>query len=344
MSLQHKIERTTVRTLMKMPGALAGRLAGMVESVSREGLDPKLRLLLALGDGRKGFHELPLAQGRALYGHMIDMLDVDRQEVALTRDIRVPVEGGDMLVRLYRPKSAPTEDSPAIMFFHGGGFTIGSAVEYDRLCRHIANVTGAVVLNVDYRLAPEHPAPTAADDCIAAWRWLGEQAGDLGLDTRRLATMGDSAGGNLSIVVAQQAALQGLSVPKLVVAVYPKTDGASDMPSITQLGGGQGGLDGDMIHWFHNHYIQDDTLVADYRISPLRNPDIAGHPDTIVVTATDPLRDEGLAYSEKLKDAGVNVVNLDYPELVHGFITMGGAIPSARKAVNAITRQIKERL
>ncbi|HBL87023.1 MAG TPA: alpha/beta hydrolase, partial [Alcanivorax sp.] len=188
------------------------------------------------------------------------------------------------------------------------------------------------------------PAPTAADDCIAAWRWLGEQAGDLGIDTRRLATMGDSVGGNLSIVVAQQAALQGLSVPKLVVAVYPKTDGASDMPSITQLGGGQGGLDGDMIHWFHNHYIQDDTLVGDYRISPLRNPDIAGHPDTIVVTATDPLRDEGLAYSEKLKDAGVNVVNLDYPELVHGFITMGGAIPSARKAVNAITRQIKERL
>ena len=187
-------------------------------------------------------------------------------------------------------------------------------------------------------------APTAADDCIAAWRWLGEQAGDLGIDTRRLATMGDSAGGNLSIVVAQQAALQGLSVPKLVVAVYPKTDGASDMPSITQLGGGQGGLDGDMIHWFHNHYIQDDTLVGDYRISPLRNPDIAGHPDTIVVTATDPLRDEGLAYSEKLKDAGVNVVNLDYPELVHGFITMGGAIPSARRAVNAIVQQVKERL
>jgi acetyl esterase len=116
------------------------------------------------------------------------------------------------------------------------------------------------------------------------------------------------------------------------------------MPSVTQLGGGQGGLDSDMIHWFHNHYMQDATLVEDYRVSPLRNPDIAGHPDTIVVTATDPLRDEGLAYSEKLKAAGVNVVNLDYPELVHGFITMGGAIPSARKAVNAITRQIKERL
>lgn len=156
--------------------------------------------------------------------------------------------------------------------------------------------------------------------------------------------MGDSAGGNLSIVVAQQAAIHGLAVPKLVAAVYPKTDGDSDMPSVTQLGGGQGGLDSEMMQWFHNHYIQDGTLVGDYRISPLRNPDIAGHPDTIVVTATDPLRDEGLAYSEKLKDAGVNVVNLDFPELVHGFITMGGAIPAARRAVNAIVQQIKERL
>lgn len=344
MSLQHKIERTTVRALMKMPAPLANRLAGMVESVSRDGLDPKLRLLLALGDGRKGFHELPLAQGRALYGHMIDMLDVNREDVALTRDIRVPVQSGDILVRLYRPKSAPTEGSPAIMFFHGGGFTIGSAVEYDRLCRHLANRTDAVVINVDYRLAPENPAPTAADDCLAAWRWLGEQAVDLGIDTDRLATMGDSAGGNLSIVVAQQAAIHGLTVPKLVAAVYPKTDGASDLPSVSQLGGGQGGLDSDMIHWFHNHYMQDETLVDDFRVSPLRNPELAGHPETIVVTATDPLRDEGLAYSEKLKAAGVNVVNLDYPELVHGFITMGGAIPSARRAVNAITRQIKERL
>lgn len=344
MSLQHKIERTTVRTLMKMPATLADRLAGVVESVSREGLDPKLRLLLALGDARKGFHELPLPQGRALYGQMISMLDVNREEVALTRDIRVPVQGGDILVRLYRPKTAPTEGSPAIMYFHGGGFTIGSAAEYDQLCRHLANRTGAVVFNVDYRLAPEFPCPAAADDALDAWRWMLEQAGDLGIDPQRLATMGDSAGGNLSIVVAQQAMIQGFTPPKLVAAVYPTTDGALESASVTQLGNGQGGLDLDMMNWFRDHYLQDRSLIDDFRISPLRNPELADHPDTIVVTATDPLRDEGLAYSEKLKAAGVNVVNLDYPELVHGFITMGGAIPAARKAVNAIVQQIKERL
>ena len=348
MSLQEKIERTSVRAMMALPAPVAGRLAGLVEKVDRSTLDPRLRLLLALADGRKGFHELPLAKGRALYGRMIGMLDVPEEAVAEARDIQVPVAGGTILVRLYRPKErvgpAPANGAPAILFCHGGGFTIGSAREYDRLCRHIANATGAVVLNVDYRLAPEHPAPTAADDAVAAWRWLTGQARDLGIDPDRMAVMGDSAGGNLSVVVAQQAPLQGLPAPKLVVAVYPKTDGENRMPSATVLGGGQGGLDRDMIDWFHNHYVQDESLVEDFRVSPLRNPDLAGHPDTLLITATDPLRDEGLAYGERLREAGVPVVNLDYPKLVHGFITMGGALPAARRAVDEILAHARERL
>lgn len=344
MSLREKIERTSVRALMALPGGVAGRLASLLEKVDRSTLDARLRLLLALGDGRKGFHELPLSQGRALYGQMIRMLDVAREPVARVRDIQVPVAGDDhILVRLYQPRH-PVDGVPAILFAHGGGFTIGSARQYDRLCRHIANQTGAVVLNVDYRLAPEHAAPTAADDVVHAWRWLTEQAGDLGIDRERMAVMGDSAGGNLSLVTAQQAGLLGLPLPKLVVAVYPKTDGATDYPSMTLLGGGQGGLDRDMIEWFHSHYMQDETLVDDYRLSPLRNPELAGHPDTILVTATDPLRDEGLAYGERLREAGVPVLSLDYPRLVHGFITMGGAVPAARQAVNEILGHVRERL
>ncbi|MFT0141616.1 alpha/beta hydrolase [Alcanivoracaceae bacterium MT1] len=343
MALQHTLERHTVRTLMKLPGSALGRLAGLVEKVDRGRLDPRLRLLLALGDSRKGFHQLPLPKGRALYAQMIDMLDVGQETVAQVSDLRVPVAGGDILVRLYRPVAASIP-APAIVYFHGGGFTIGSAVEYDRLCRYLANRTGAVILNVDYRLAPEHVAPTAADDVVAAWRWVLAQADKLGLDDQRLAVMGDSAGGNLSIVTAQQAALEGLAKPKLVVAVYPKTDGETNFESAETLGAGQGGLDRDMIAWFHQQYLPDDSLLDDIRISPLRNPDLQGQPETILVTATDPLRDEGLAYGERLKAAGVTVVNLDYPELVHGFITMGGAIPAARKAVDAICRRIRERL
>ncbi|ASK35743.1 lipase [Alcanivorax sp. N3-2A] len=345
MSLQEKIERATVRSLMKLPGPVLGRLAGLVEKVNRERLDPRLRLLLALGDGRKGFHQLPLPQGRALYGQMIRMLDVDFQPVAETRDLRVPLAAGDgdFLVKLYRPKGAASE-APAIVYFHGGGFTIGSAEQYDHLCRYLANRTGAVVLNVDYRLAPEFPSPAAADDVLSAWRWLLENAAGLRIDATRLATMGDSAGGNLCIVAAQQAAAHGLTLPKLAVAVYPTTDGAMDSPSVAQLGGGQGGLDLAMMNWFRDHYLPDKSVLDDLRVSPLRNPDLAGQPTTVLVTATDPLRDEGLAYGEKLKQAGVTVINLDYPELVHGFITMGGAIPAARAAVNAICRRITERL
>lgn len=344
MSIQEKVERTTVRSLMKLPGPLAARLAGLIENINRQTLDPKLRLLLALSDNRKGFHEMPLAQGRALYGHVIRMLDVNRESVARTRDIRVATDdGGEIRVKLYRPKQA-VDPAPAVMYFHGGGYTIGTADEYDNLCRYIANRTGAVVLNVDYRLAPEYPAPIAADDVISAWRWLDEHADDLGIDRARLATMGDSAGGCLSIVAAQQAALQGLTGPKLVVAVYPTTDGDNATGSAAQLGGGQGGLDKAMMDWFRGHYLKDPALVADPRISPLRHPDLTGQSTTVIATATDPLRDEGLAYGERLKEAGVTVINLDYPELVHGFITMGGAIPAARKAVNALCRQIRERL
>lgn len=344
MSIQENLERATVRSLMKLPAPLAGRLAGLIEKVDRARLDPKLRLLLALGDGRKGFHEMPLAQGRALYGHMINMLDVGFEKVAETRDLTVPTgDGGEIIIKLYRPRNL-AGPAPAVMFFHGGGYTIGTAAEYDRLCRRIANQAGAVVLNVDYRLAPEHPAPVAADDAVAAWRWLDEQAEDLGIDRARLATMGDSAGGCLCLVTAQQAALQGLTVPKLVVAVYPTTDADNAFESATQLGGGQGGLDKAMMDWFRGHYLQDKALVDDLRLSPLRHPDFSGHPETVIATATDPLRDEGLAYGEKLREAGVTVINLDYPGLVHGFITMGGAIPAAGKAVDALCRQIRERL
>ncbi|PNQ50469.1 alpha/beta hydrolase, partial [Vibrio agarivorans] len=117
-----------------------------------------------------------------------------------------------------------------------------------------------------------------------------------------------------------------------------------DMPSATQLGDGQGGLDQAMMRWFRGHYVKDPALVADLRLSPLRNPDFSRHPATIMVTATDPLRDEGLAYSEKLKAAGIAVTHLDYPALVHGFVTMGGAIPAARRAVEAICRETRQRL
>ncbi|EKF73429.1 lipase/esterase [Alcanivorax hongdengensis A-11-3] len=326
-----RIERMAVRTLMALPDRLLHGMAAAVESHSRPQLDGRMRLLMALSGARPALNTLSVAGARSAYGEMIDLLDVPRQKVRKVSDHRVPVADGNILVRTYRPAGAGTP-APAIMFFHGGGFTVGGVREYDRLCRFIANRTGAVVASVDYRLAPEHPSPLPADDSLAAWRWLCDNAESLGLDSKRLAVMGDSAGGNLSAVVCQQAAARGLAIPALQVLIYPTTDGALDHESVQTLGEGFG-LDRALLTWFRSHFLPDLALIEDYRVSPLRNPELADLPPAILVTATDPLRDEGLEYGEKLRAAGIPVMALDYPQLVHGFVTMGGAIPAARRAV-----------
>ena len=328
-------ERAALKALMALPGPVLDRLSAGLETLGRSHLDSRIRFLLALSSAKPTLNSGTVGQARALYRQVIELLDVAERPLPVVVDHQVPgAQGHSLLVRRYRPAQAPRL-APAILFFHGGGFTVGSVEDYDRVCRYIAERTGAVVLSVDYRLAPEHPSPVAADDCLAAWQWLLANTAELGLDPARLAVMGDSAGGNLSAVVSQQAALAGLPVPALQVLVYPTTDGALAHPSIQNLGQGFG-LDLPLLTWFRSHFIQDETLVEDYRVSPLRNPDLAGQPATLLITATDPLRDEGLAYGEKLREAGVSVSSLDFPRLVHGFFTMGGVIPAAKAALDAI--------
>lgn len=329
------LERAALKSLMLLPRPVLTRLAAGVETLGRDHLDPHVRFLLALSGAKPTLNSVSVPQARQLYRDMIALLDVAEQPLPVVVDHQVPVEGDTtVLVRRYRPDHAPRQ-APAILFFHGGGFTVGGVEEYDRLCRYIAARTNVVVLSVDYRLAPEHPSPTPANDCLAVWRWLLDNTAALGLDPARLAVMGDSAGGNLSAVVSQQAKLAGLSLPALQVLIYPTTDGALQHPSVQSLGQGFG-LDLPLLTWFRSHFIPDPALMEDYRVSPLRNPDLAGQPPAILITATDPLRDEGLEYGEKLRQAGVEVASLDFPQLTHGFLTMGGVIPAARRAVNAI--------
>lgn len=337
------LERAALKSLMLLPRPVLSRLAAGIETRGRDHLDPHVRFLLALSGAKPTLDSGTVPKARKLYADMIELMDVAERPLPVVVDHQVPVEGDTaVLVRRYRPENAPRL-APAILFFHGGGFTVGGVEEYDRLCRYIAERTNAVVLSVDYRLSPEHPSPTGADDCLAVWRWLLDNTAGLGLDPERLAVMGDSAGGNLSAVVSQQAKLAGLPVPALQVLVYPTTDGELKHPSVQSLGQGFG-LDLPLLTWFRSHFIQNEALVEDYRISPLRNPDLTGLPPAILITATDPLRDEGLEYGEKLRDAGVDVSSLDFPQLTHGFLTMGGVIPAARKAVNAICDATAQRL
>lgn len=336
-------ERATVRALMTLPGPVLARFAAGLETHSRSHLDARLRFLLALSSAKPTLDSGTVEQARRTYREMIALLDVAPVRLPVVVDHQVTVDdGSQILVRRYRPANAPRV-APAILFFHGGGFTVGGVEEYDRLCRYIADRTDAVVLSVDYRLAPEHPAPAGMDDSFAAWRWLLDNTAQLGLDPQRLAVMGDSAGGCMSAVVSQQAKLAGLPQPALQVLIYPTTDGALAHPSVQTLGQGFG-LDLPLLTWFRGHFIQDPAVIEDYRVSPLRNPDLTGLPPAIVITATDPLRDEGLEYAEKLRAAGGTVTSLDYPKLVHGFISMGGVIPAARKALNDICDETKQRL
>ena len=225
----------------------------------------------------------------------------------------------------------PSDDGaalPVVVFFHGGGWTIGSIDDYDATARQIANRSGAIVVSVGYRLAPEHPFPAPLDDCWAATTWVAEHAADLGGDPDRLALMGDSAGGNIAAVLAQRCAREGGPLLALQVLVYPVVDCDLDTGSYRENGKGYL-LDTDEMRWFFDCYSRGGTALEDPTISPLRAPDL--HDGTLrdlapafVITAEyDPLRDEGEAYAAALRAAGVETRLSRYDGMIHAFFGLG---------------------
>jgi acetyl esterase len=250
-------------------------------------------------------------------------------DVAAVEDITVAGADGDLGARVYRPDIAGP--LPTIVFLHGGGFVIGDVDTHDLTARTIANGCEAVVVSVDYRLAPEHPWPAAADDALAATRWAADHLGELGGDDR-LAVAGDSAGGNLSAVVAQDFRDEGRSLTGQLL-IYPATDLGGDYPSYTENGEGYF-LDADTMRWFLQQYVGHVADLADPRISPLRG-DLHGlAPAVVVVAEFDPLRDDGLAYAAALEAAGVPVEVRTFPGLIHGFVDMGRHSAAAQQAID----------
>jgi acetyl esterase len=229
-----------------------------------------------------------------------------------------------------------------LVYFHGGGWTIGDLDTHDTLCRELAHRAGCAVVAVDYRLAPEHRFPAAVDDAIAATRWVRDNAALLKVDAERLAVGGDSAGGNLAAVVAITARDAGEPIAYQLL-VYPATDMRCALPS--HRSNGQGYLlTVDTIAYFRGHYI-DDPLYDDWRASPLLARDLSRLPPALLVTAgLDPLRDEGLAYADRLADAGNAVTQVCFERQIHGFITMGRVIPEASSAVAFAAGELKRAL
>ncbi|RSD19638.1 alpha/beta hydrolase [Amycolatopsis eburnea] len=278
------------------------------------------------------------------------LLDVGRHlvsgkpvEPVSVREIAVPTPDGDLPATLYTPAGLP-EKSPLLVFFHGGGWVIGTRASHDNACRFLAKHAGVRVLSIEYRLAPEFPFPAATDDALAAFDYAVAKAGDLGADPARIAVGGDSAGGNLAAVTAQQAVKRGGPAPAFQLLIYPATDFAHRYRS-QDLFAEDLFLTDVHMKWFEGHYVPEGTDLTDPRLSPLRADDLSGLPPALVVTAGfDPLRDEGEAYAKKLADAGVDVALRRHEDLIHGFINFTGVGTRFREALAEMAGALRQGL
>ena len=311
-------------------------------------LHPQARALLRLIEekGVPPTHTLTPAQARAYYLERRTFTQPAPPEVASVRDLEARGPAGPIPLRCYRPiGSSPEAVLPVLVYFHGGGWVIGDLDTHDVLCRELANQAGCAVVAVDYRLAPEHRFPAAAEDAIAATRWVHANAAVLKVDPRRIAVGGDSAGGNLAAVVALAARDAGDLPLAFQLLIYPATDQRRGWPSHTSNGEGYL-LTRDSIRYYHDHYLPaDGTYDLDWRASPLLHADHSRLPPALVLTAGyDPLRDEGLQYAHKLSSAGTRAALVNFERQVHGFVLMGRVLDEANVAVQLCAVQLKQAL
>jgi acetyl esterase len=285
---------------------------------------------------RPPFYTLTPEQARVAYEAASEVLEMPRAKLPRVQNFEIRIVDRFLQARLYAPTHAVL---PVLLYLHGGGFTIGNLQTHDSLCRQLAARSGCAVVALDYRLAPEHRFPAAVQDSWAALAWLSEHAGTLGLDGSRLAVAGDSAGGTLAAVCAIHARDIGLKLA-LQVLITPGTAAMQDSQSHRAYGSGFL-LERAGIEWFFDQYIELNAR-HDWRFAPLEADDVDGvAPALVVLAECDPLVDEGIAYADKLRAAGVPVRLELYRGLTHDFIKMGRAIPEAAQAQQEIAQELK---
>jgi acetyl esterase len=289
---------------------------------------------LIVAANRPAYETLSPVQAREAYVASRRVLQPDPEPVAAVADLQAQGPAGPIPLRLYRGVGADEgQPQPALVYFHGGGWVIGDLESHDQVCRALANRASCIVVAVDYCLAPEHKFPAAVDDAIATTRWIAANAPSLGIDARRLAVGGDSAGGNLSAVVALDARDRGGPPLVFQLLIYPATDMQMGRPSHARHAD-QLPLRRATMRWFVGHYLRDAGDEADWRASPLRAANFRNLPPALIVTAGfDPLSDEGEAYARALSDAGVPVVHRRFEGQIHGFLNMGRIIADAERLI-----------
>jgi acetyl esterase len=297
---------------------------------------------LIVASGRPPIETLTPPQARQAYLASRAVLQPEAEAVAEILSLEASGPNGPIPLRLYRGTGVDKgRPQPALVYFHGGGWVIGDLESHDQVCRALANAIPAIVVAVDYRLAPEHKFPAAVEDAIAATRWIAGNAERFGIDAGRLAVAGDSAGGNLAAVVALDARDHGGTPLVHQVLIYPGTDMRMGWPSLErhaqQLPLTRAGM-----HWFVAHYLRNDADKLDWRASPLMAASFANLPPALIVTAGfDPLCDEGEAYAEALRKAKVTVVLARFEGQIHGFLNMGRIIAEADRAVTTVAAALR---
>jgi acetyl esterase len=330
------------RSLMQLPRPVLARLAGAPIVIDGRTLDPEIQLILRLQrlEGPPA-ESLSITRGRRIIDSS-SRLAGGKQPIGAVTDRTIDGPGGPLPLRFYTPRGLSGR-SPALVFLHGGGWIYGSLETHDATCRFLAEEAQVRVIAVDYRLAPEAPFRAAVDDALAAWTWVTDHAAGLGIDPERIAVGGDSAGGNLAAVVAQQTVLAGSKAPAFQLLIYPATDFFSTSESRQTYAEGFY-LSKALMDLAEENYLVGGEDRTDPRLSPLHG-EVAGVAPAYVVTAGfDPLVDEGEAYVEKLRAAGVPVEHVREDGMIHGFLNMVGLGRSAPRAVRHAASALQRHL
>jgi len=306
------------------------------------GLNHKAREILELLEEVKPLNECTVEGAREFSDSQDNPFELRPRKLASIQNMKIPGPGGNLSIRIYRPETQQSDPLPALVFYHGGGFVIGSINSHDTIAQNLSAEAHCTVFSVEYRLSPETKFPGALEDALAAFYWVTNNAEALEIRADKVAVGGDSAGGNLAAVTSLRCRDQGGPQPVFQLLIYPVTDFSGQTKSKLEFSQGFY-LTKDLMDWFHGHYVQNEDQIRHPHVSPLLAKDHKGLPPARIITCGfDVLRDEGKAYADNLDAAGVDVVHSCYTDMMHGFISFGGFLAQGHAAIMECAAALQE--